>query len=289
MKVLRGQGAYRACLRAARAAARLAPELGPRRAATVRENLRIVYGRVDPELFRAIYRHFATALVDLLFFERMFDPARFTEHFRFEGGGLEDYRAHMDAGGPGAVLVTGHFGNWEIYNAAYHHLDLPLAFIARKPDKVWMARWVGAFRRTFATQVISKKDGARDAIKALRDGARVAFLIDQAAGRHGVPLPFFGRAASTFTTPAALAHKLDVPLYVGYSTRLGDGLRYRCVMERVPLAADPETTTSLLNRYLEGYVRAAPEQWWWFHRRFKPRRLEQEGKPLSAAGVPLAP
>ena len=76
MSLLRTTGTYRAALRAARAAARLAPELHPRIAATVRENLRLAFGRADGALVRAIYRHFAEAAVDLVFFNRLFDAAR---------------------------------------------------------------------------------------------------------------------------------------------------------------------------------------------------------------------
>ena len=98
-----------------------------------------------------------------------------------------------------------------------------------------------------------------------------------------------GRPASTFVAPAALALKLGVPIYAGYSTRLGDGIRLRCFAEHVPYDAgeDPLALTARLNTILEGYVRARPEQWWWFHKRFKPRRTERSGRALSPAGIPL--
>ena len=85
-------------------------------------------------------------------------------------------------------------------------------------------------------------------------------------------------------TALALA---TVPLYAGYSTRLGDGIRYRCFAEHVPLTGDVETLTRRLNAILEGYIRAHPEQWWWFHRRFKPPKALRRGRKLSPAGVPL--
>jgi KDO2-lipid IV(A) lauroyltransferase len=100
-------------------------------------------------------------------------------------------------------------------------------------------------------------------------------------------VPFFGHPAQTYAAPAALALKLGVPLYVGYSTRLGDGIRYRCFAEHVPASGDPEALTGRLNAILEGYVRACPEQWWWFHRRFKPPKALRRGRRLSPAGVPL--
>ena len=83
------RGSYEAALRGVRGLAALAPELLPRAAATVRENLKTAFGEADGRLARAVFRHFGEAAVDLLFYRRLFDPARFPEHFRFERGALE--------------------------------------------------------------------------------------------------------------------------------------------------------------------------------------------------------
>ena len=277
-----GPASYRAALRAARAASSVLPELFPGRTAVVRENLRLAFGRAERALVRAVYRHFAVAAVDLLFFRRVFDPARFEEHFRMEGGGLEHYRATRP---PAAVFVTGHFGNWELYGAAFRHLGIPIAPVARPLP--WFGRVVDRFRREQGQETIPKRDALPLALKALRNGRCVAFLVDQAAGRFGIPAPFFGRPVQTYWAPAALALKLGVPIYAGYSTRLGDGIRYRCFAEHVPAEGDAEALTARLNALLEGYVRACPEQWWWFHRRFKPPRALRRGRRLSPAGVPV--
>jgi KDO2-lipid IV(A) lauroyltransferase len=181
--------------------------------------------------------------------------------------------------------VTGHFGNWELFGAAFRHLGIPLAPVAR-PMPV-LGRAVDRFRRAHGQETIPKRDALPLAMKAIRRGLCVAFLADQAAGREGIPVPFFGRPAQTYAAPAALALKLGVPLYAGYSTRLGDGIRYRCFAEHVPAVGDPEALTGRLNAILEGYVRACPEQWWWFHRRFKPPKALRRGRRLSPAGVPL--
>ncbi len=273
-----------AALRVARAVAAAAPEFLPRVDATVRANLRLAYGRADPALVRAIFRHFAASGVDLLFFRRLFDPSRFEEHFRFEGGGLEHHRKTK----PRAVVIaTGHFGNWELFGAALRHVGIPVAPVAREMDRAWANRWIGRFRSEHGATPIPKKDALPLSMKALRAGRCVAFLMDQAAGRHGIPVPFFGQRALTHVAPAALAQKMKVPLYAGYSTRLADGIRYRCFAELVSTKGSIEEVTGRLNERLESYVRACPEQWWWFHRRFKPPRAEIAGLSLSPTGVPL--
>jgi len=275
---------YRAALRAARGVAAVAPELLPGRSAVARENLRLAFGRAEPGLLAAIYRHFAAAAVDLFFFRRLFRPARFAEHFRMEGDGLAHYRETRPQG---AVFVTGHFGNWELYGAAFRHLGIPVAPIARPLAVPWLDSAVDRFRRAHGQEAIPKRDALPLALKAIRRGLCVAFLADQAAGREGIAVPFFGHSAQTYAAPAALALKLGVPLYAGYSTRIGDGIRYRCFAEHVPALGDVESLTRRLNVILEGYVRACPEQWWWFHRRFKPPKAMRRGQRLSPAGVPL--
>ncbi len=283
LRPLRTPVSYRAALRSARAAALLAPYATPRVAATVRENLRLVYGEADPLLVRAIYAHFGAAFVDLLFFNRLFDPERIEEHFPFSGDGLEHYRATKP---PAAVFATGHFGNWELYGAAFQHMGITVSPVAREQDGRF-AKWLDGFRARQGQTTIDKKNALPLALKALKAGRCVAFLIDQAAGRHGIPVPFLGQTAYTFTAPAALAIKLDLPLYAGYATRIGDGVRYRCFSETVSTDGGVEETTLRLNRRLESYVAAAPEQWWWFHRRFKPPRSQRRGKKVSPAGVPV--
>jgi len=282
---MRGAGTYAAALRGARLLAAAAPHVWRRPADVARANLALVHGRADPGLVRACFAHFAAAFVDTAFFPRVFDPARFDAHFELTGPGWEDYRRR--GGGP-AVVVTGHFGNWEIYGAAFRQLGIPLAPVVRPPRFRWLAARLDAFRRAQGQETIPKRDALPRALRALRRGRCVAFLNDQAAGRYGLTVPFLGVPAATFPVPAMLARKTGAPLYAGYSTRLGDGIRYRCHAEPVPADGDDEAVTRRLNDVLSGYVRAAPEQWWWFHRRFKPRREARAGRPVSPAGVPLA-
>jgi KDO2-lipid IV(A) lauroyltransferase len=279
---MRGTASYQAALRAARAVAAVAPELLWRRSAVARENLRLAFGRARPGLIAATWRHFAAAAVDLLYFDRLFDPSRFEEHFRLEGDGFAHYRETAPAG---SVLVTGHFGNWELLGPVFRHLGIPIAPVARPLP--CFGGFLDRFRRAQGHETIPKREALPLAMRAIRRGLCVAFLADQSAGREGIPVPFFGRPAHTIVAPAALALKLKVPLYAGYSTRIGDGIRYRCFAEHVPLVGDPESLTRRLNAILEGYVRACPEQWWWFHRRFKPPKALRRGKRLSPAGVPL--
>jgi hypothetical protein len=222
--------------------------------------------------------------VDLAFFGRLFDPERFDEHFVLEGPLKE--RAEQ-ADGQGAVLVTGHFGNWELTQPVFRRIGLATSAVARHQGAGWFARRLERFRRAHGQETIPKGNALPAAMKAIRAGRVVVFLADQSAGADGIPVPFFGKPVQTFVAPAALALKLGVPLFAGCTERLGPGIRYRCRSELVPAEADPARLMHKVNAILERYVRDRPEQWWWFHRRFKPTHFNILGVPWSSAGVPL--
>lgn len=276
---------YRSALAAARLGADSGRLFGRGLRATVRENMRLTLGEAPPALVKATYRHFASALVDIGWYDKLVDPARMDEHFLRDGPGWEQFET---VGRTGSVCATGHFGNWELFGAVFHQVGIPMSAVIRPPDTPWFRRHVEKLRRDFGLDPIDKRNALIRAHRAIRKGRCVAFLMDQAAGRHGIPVPFLGQPAWTHTAPAALAKKLDVPLFAGYSTRLGDGVRYRCWTEQISTEGDVETITRRINAVLEQYVRAAPEQWWWFHKRFKPPKSQRRGNKLSPAGIPIS-
>jgi KDO2-lipid IV(A) lauroyltransferase len=113
-------------------------------------------------------------------------------------------------------------------------------------------------------------------MRLLRGGKGVAFLIDQNVQQSdGIFVDFFGRKAATTTAVAALAVKTRCPIVCGYSLLRPDG-RYRLVytppIEWTPSGdrqADIERLTQKLTHLIESWVREAPEQWLWIHRRWK--------------------
>ena len=207
------------------------------------------------------------------------DDARREEHFVRSGDAWDDYDPSR-----GAVFVSGHFGNWELFAVALQRYGIGVDTVARRLGSGRLARWLDRFRKRHGIAVIDKRNALPLSLRALRANRNVAFLNDQAAGRHGIAAPFFGRDVSTFPAPVMLARKAGVPVYCGYSTRLGDGIRYRCHAETVSREGDAETVTRRLNDILGGYVRDCPEQWWWFHRRFKELGRDRRQGVVDAAG-----
>lgn len=259
----------------------------------VLENLRIAFGEGPSaaerrRLAAASCRALARVLAETIVADRLVGtPAGCRRRLRFRGA-WDMLRADA-AAGRGGLVVTGHLGNWELGAFGVRHQGVDLRVMARRLDSVVLDELL-LRRRGGRERVIPKVGGLREVLRALRAGRWVALLADQNAGRHGTFVPFFGLQAATFPTPAALAVRLGIPLYLGACLRRpGRTPRFDVHLERLP-PPDParpagERVRQLLhalNGALEAWIRRAPDQYNWAHRRWKTR-------PAAGAADPGAP
>ncbi len=194
------------------------------------------------------------------------------------------------------ILVSGHYGNWEISLTVFGLFGLRMNAVARPLDNPYLNRWFERFRRFTGHNLIPKKGAVRTMAAVLEKGGTVALLGDQDAGLSGLFVDFFGHPASTFPTVARLALDFDALVCVGYSRRLPDDFT-RCRWVRYELACmemiDPRDfrgpdavreLTREVNRKLEQAIRLAPEQYFWIHRRWKTQPATTKGGlPQKAA------
>lgn len=176
-------------------------------------------------------------------------------------------------GGGGAIIVTGHVGNWEAAGAFLAAAGIPMAAVVKRQRNPAFNERMLATRRRSGIEPIYMQDARSRIPEALREGKTVALVADQDAGERGVFVPFLGREASTFRGPARLALSQDVPLFFGAGLRFGRD--YGWVLQPIerPARTEPaelEYTRRWVSR-LEEQVRLHPEQYFWFHRRWKTR------------------
>lgn len=187
--------------------------------------------------------------------------------------GLEPLREAVESG-RGAVLMTGHFGNWEIGGASVAARGIPLDVVAQPQANPLVDRLINGAREGLGMTVIRKGGATKAALRSLRQGRAVALVADQDARARGVFVPFFGRPASTHRGPAVLALRSGAPMFIGTAVRREDG-RYAVTIRRVevPATEDPESQADLLTAELaaalESAVRRDPGQYLWQHRRWK--------------------
>ena len=180
--------------------------------------------------------------------------------------------------GRGVLLVTGHYGNWEIAAAAVASRGVPIAAIVRRQGNRIVDERLQQLRRNLGVETIYQGQAPARVPRILRANGVVGIVGDQDARKSGVFVPFFGRPASTHRGPALFAMRLRAPVFSCIARRLpGDTIRYEVKGERVPfeptgeLDADVQALTAELAARLERQVRIAPEQYFWFHKRWKTR------------------
>jgi KDO2-lipid IV(A) lauroyltransferase len=209
--------------------------------------------------------------------------------------GAEHYDRAL-AGGRGALVMTGHFGNFELM-AAMAARRWPLDVVVQPLSNPGVEAMIARIRAAAGISVISAATGLRRVLAALRAGRLVAIVADQDARRHGVFVPFLGRPASTPVGPARLALATGAPILTGFIHRRPDG-RHEIEFEGpvpFPDAADPDPVTTLTVRHterVERRIRERPEHWFWLHRRWKtppPAELRPAVGHGHAATIAAAP
>jgi KDO2-lipid IV(A) lauroyltransferase len=232
---------------------------------------------------RAVYRHFCTVLIDIIQVPRKLHADNLQRHVEVDRGRWMD----LLLGGRPLLLVTGHFGNWELGGYVLGLLGFTTHAIARPLDNRFLDAYLRSFRERTGQKVLAKH-GDFERIQALLKGRGVlATLADQDAGPSGLFIDFFGRPASTHKAVALLALQYRVPLVVLGVIRLPGEVRYRIVIEDVIEPAEyegrPDAVRVITQRFtsgLERLVRQAPAQYFWLHRRWK---HQPKGRGLKKA------
>jgi KDO2-lipid IV(A) lauroyltransferase len=178
------------------------------------------------------------------------------------------------AGGKGVILVTGHFGNWEIGGALMRALDLPMTIVAMREASEEINRLRIEFRRRFGADTIEVRQSMDTALqirRRLAENRIVAMLMDRHVDRDRVPVTFFGRRAYFLRTPPLLAYMTGAPLLPCSVVRMPSG-RFRVRPGRpihVPHHLDRETAVQqaaqAFAEQLEACIRETPHAWYQFY------------------------
>ena len=208
------------------------------------------------------------------------------EVFRFPRTSRDELRARVQcdnvevfdrarAKGKGVILLSAHFGNWELFGAWAAALGYPIDLVVKPQRNRSADEFYNRLRSAMGVGIIPTQKAGKQIIASLKENRFVAMLADQYAGHDGVPVEFFGQLTSTHRGPAAIALKLGCPIVYGVLIRLPDGRHHGIVegpLEFEPtgdLEHDVRELTQTYTRIIENYIRQNPGQWLWTHRRWK--------------------
>lgn len=249
----------------------------------VAKNLKLAYPDYSEaeriRLTEKIYRHFSTVLVEDIFIFVKRKPEKILRPVHVEN--LE-YLEHALEKKRGAILFSAHFGNWELVPYILsRQLGVTLNSIARKMDNPLIEKKVLAFREFMGSSVIDKRNALRTMLKRLEKNGIVYLLIDQnTIEREAVFVEFFGETVAAVPSVSKLHLKKDIPvipLFLHYE-------KERIVLELQPEISATEVCkesnnngetqcihalTQCCTTIIEKKIRQHPEQWLWFHNRWK--------------------
>jgi KDO2-lipid IV(A) lauroyltransferase len=231
------------------------------------------------ETGRRSFEHIAMLAVDVLFTPRLVKKDNWRDYSQYKN--VERAKWMMQEG-RGLLMVTGHYGNFEIMGYLMALFGFNIYSIARPLDNKFINNYLYGVRRLAGQKIIDKKGAAELMAKTAASGATLCFIADQDAGRKGIFVDFFGRKASTYKSIGLLAITCNLPIAVGYSRRIGNRFFFELGVNRIIFPGewadkdDPlEWVTAEYTRAIEEFVRQDPTQYWWLHRRWKHRPKEE--------------
>lgn len=173
------------------------------------------------------------------------------------------------AAGRGAVIVSGHFGQWEAIRAVLRSRGIETGAVYRpQKNRHYQRRLLAGIEAGGKPIFSTGEKGTRELVRHLRQGGFVAILLDEKSA-DGVSMPFLGHNALTSLSAARLALKYDVPLVPAYGARIGTGGQFAVDFEEPIPQSDAVTMTEAFNASLSKRILETPDQWYWMLRRWQ--------------------
>ncbi len=203
-------------------------------------------------------------------FEIYHDSEFQTHHHKFtiSGPGLAALK-EAQAAGKGAIIVSGHFGQWEAVRAAIkmHGMESGAVYRPQK-NRHYERRLLAGISAGGNPVLATGRVGTKALVRHLRNGGIISILLDEKYA-EGVRIPFLGHDALTSLSVAQLALKYDLPMIPSYGTRIDGGNRFRVEFEAPIPHTDSLTMTHAFNDSLSARIIGNPDQWYWLLRRWQ--------------------
>jgi len=219
----------------------------------------------------ASYMNFGRSMIEFGLFDH-FDAEKIKELVEFKNP------SHIDtalAEGKGAVLFSGHLGNFELLGAALAAYGYPVHLLVGQQSNPMVDAEIVSLRRRHVTGIIRREEAPKAVFRTLAKNHCVAMVADQDVRDSGMFVNFMGRPASTARGPAVFAIRRGAPVIAIFVRRIGGGKHSAEFLP--PMWPDPElkgdeAVKELIQRYTDGLadaIRRHPEEYFWAHRRWK--------------------
>ncbi len=239
------------------------------------KNLRAAYGDKKPEaeirwMARQVFINFARGAVEFFY---LLSLSRDEINAMVDVEGLERLDDAL-AEGKGCIVITAHYGNWELLARKMAILGYKANVIARDSDDPGMTGIANRIRENGGYKVFDRDQPIIGAFRCLKNNECLGILPDQNES-NGIFVDFFSRPAATAIGPAVLSLRSGAPVLAMFAPRQPDG-RYRVIVyPRIDFEPtgdeerDIRELTARITSIIECEIRNNPTQWLWLHDRWK--------------------
>jgi len=242
------------------------------RRAVVRRQLQLCFPEKEASeinrLLKEVYSELAVTVGEVF----LFRPSYFKS--KVEVVGYEEVRSNLEKG-KGLIVVSAHFGNWELA-AKMLATDIPPVYgIVKRQHNPYFNKYINATRSKAGIRTVDMHSALKPIISALQKNSIVAVLIDQYAFKHGVEMEFLGNLTKVYTSISQLALRYGVPVILAFDIRNRRGqhrIIYNKAMTFDSLEYNEENiynVTRAINAELEACIIKYPHLWFWVHKKFR--------------------
>ena len=229
------------------------------------------------EIMRQMWEHLFLLIIEIANAPRKIHETNWRDFIKLKNS---ETLVELLGGDRAILIVTAHYGNFELAGFTLALLGYPTHSVARTLDNPYLDRFLNKFRNHTGQYLIPKNGGYPQMIEVIEQGGVLALLADQYAGPRGQWVDFFGRPASAHKAIALLAFEHKTPVVISYARRIDN--RPLQIFLEISASEDPlymdeslQSVTGLTQWYtseIEKFIRAMPGQYWWLHRRWKDPR-----------------
>jgi KDO2-lipid IV(A) lauroyltransferase len=284
------------CHRTSQVLAVLACDVFRIRSDVVDENLRHAFPDWTPQqrrrAARGMWEHLLLLICEMTQVPRKIHDTNWHRHVRLTN--IEAMVATLLERRP-KVVLTGHFGNFEVGGYMCALLGFPTHTVVRPLDNPYLDRFLARFRLASGQRILPKQGSAPQVQELLENNGVLGLLGDQAAGPKGCSADFFGRQIFCHKAIALFALVNKAPLLVTTTRRTDGPMQFEITLEEQYDPSNPnqdlgnaKDVTQWYCRLLEEAIRKRPQQYWWVHRLWKEKLVRWKGKWRPASKVPGA-
>lgn len=247
------------------------------------QNLKAAFPELDEQehsrIMLGMWEHLVLMMIEVVLAPRKIHDTNWRDHIELDG--IQEILADLNGGERSCMLITGHFGNFELGGYALGLLGYPSYSIARPLDNPYLDKYIKSLREATGQYIIDKTGASEEIMEVMDRGDLAAILVDQAAqGKKDFWLEFFNRPACVYRSIALLALQYRAVSAVCFALRVQNRplnfiFRLESLldpMEKCEATAGAFEFTTWYTKQLENAIARDPEQYWWVHDRWKNRQ-----------------